>query len=238
MVEQEADEFLEAAYKLSGTSPDEIDHILYGMDDLLRNGKFMICAAALARADMERLSVTQVLALLTATLPASKELPERALFYERSEAKLKIECPRDWPLQLLARADVSGLCSAHQSRVASCRLCNASPRDLFPDWDQKLAKAKAAGEHKCSACGFVYYKTTFTCPGCSETRPAVVSYDTDAIVDHASPFALPLGWRELEQASGVVQRELPENKLEVLWRWSDGRTMIAHHKRYEVREAV
>lgn len=46
-----------------------------------------------------------------------------------------------------------------------CRACQATMYDLFPDWDQAVARAKAAGKFKCK-CGFVYYLTTNMCPLC------------------------------------------------------------------------
>lgn len=65
---------------------------------------------------------------------------------------------------------MAGICSAHQGYEPNCRLCNLTPRDLFPDWDEKLAEAKAAGEHTCEGCGFVYYKTAEFCPLCEKYR--------------------------------------------------------------------
>lgn len=63
------------------------------------------------------------------------------------------------------------LCSAHQDPVPGCRQCEANPRDIFPDWDKKIAEAEAAGRHTCE-CGFVYFKTVDACPLCYLTRTA------------------------------------------------------------------
>lgn len=64
---------------------------------------------------------------------------------------------------------MAGICSRHQKRQPDCRLCNTHPRDVFPDWDKKVAEAKAAGEHTC-VCGFKYYKTIDFCPLCGKER--------------------------------------------------------------------
>jgi hypothetical protein len=61
------------------------------------------------------------------------------------------------------------ICSLHQGYELTCRLCNTDIREVFPDYDQKVAEAKAAGTHVCE-CGFEYYKTTDTCPLCSKKR--------------------------------------------------------------------
>jgi hypothetical protein len=61
---------------------------------------------------------------------------------------------------------MAGICSAHQHYEPSCRLCNATPHDLFPDWDEKVAEAVLAGERVCPFCRFEYYKTTDMCPSC------------------------------------------------------------------------
>lgn len=64
---------------------------------------------------------------------------------------------------------MAGICSAHWgSSVKGCVACNSSPRDLFPDWDEKLAEAEAAGTHKCTGCGFVFYRTVDVCPKCDQ----------------------------------------------------------------------
>ena len=62
------------------------------------------------------------------------------------------------------------LCSRHYPPRPDCDLCNADPRDLFSDWDVKLAEAEAAGEHTCARCGFVYYRTVGSCPKCNAPR--------------------------------------------------------------------
>jgi rubrerythrin len=63
---------------------------------------------------------------------------------------------------------VSNMCSVHQGYDADCVLCNTHPRDVFPDWDRKLAEAKRSGVHKCTRCGFEYYRTADDCPLCDE----------------------------------------------------------------------
>ena len=65
---------------------------------------------------------------------------------------------------------MSGLCSRHKHHEPGCRLCNTSPTDIFPNWEQKVAEAEAAGKHRCMGCGFVYYLTVNACPKCC--RPA------------------------------------------------------------------
>jgi len=61
------------------------------------------------------------------------------------------------------------ICSRHQKYQADCKLCNANPRDLFPDWDKKVAEAEAAGLYTC-VCGYEYYLTTDSCPFCGEQK--------------------------------------------------------------------
>jgi len=66
---------------------------------------------------------------------------------------------------------MSGLCSIHGGRtVATCRACNADPRKVLPDWDKKCAEAEAAGTHRCTGCGFVFYLTTNDCPKCGRVK--------------------------------------------------------------------
>lgn len=64
---------------------------------------------------------------------------------------------------------MAGICSRHVDAEPGCELCAIDIRDVLPDYDKKLAEAKAAGEHKCE-CGFTYFKTTDTCPLCSRAR--------------------------------------------------------------------
>lgn len=59
------------------------------------------------------------------------------------------------------------LCSAHRTPEPDCRLCQAKPSDLFPDWDEKKAQAESTGMHTCAKCGFVFYKTSCICPMCN-----------------------------------------------------------------------
>jgi hypothetical protein len=64
------------------------------------------------------------------------------------------------------------ICSVHRKRDKNCPACNASPRDLFPDWDQMVKEAKRAGIYKCE-CRFKYYKTTNNCPLCGRVRKSI-----------------------------------------------------------------
>lgn len=50
--------------------------------------------------------------------------------------------------------------------VPGCPACHATPKDLFPDWDQKCAEADAAGLTRCPKCGFEHYLTSDECPLC------------------------------------------------------------------------
>ncbi len=61
------------------------------------------------------------------------------------------------------------ICSKHQKHQADCKLCNSSPRDLFPDWDEKVAEAESEGLY-CCVCGYGYYLTTDHCPVCGEQK--------------------------------------------------------------------
>lgn len=68
---------------------------------------------------------------------------------------------------------MSGICSHHRHFDPNCHLCKATPHNLFPDWDEKEAEAKAAGTHDCS-CGFTYYRTVDRCPKCGRRRLEIV----------------------------------------------------------------
>jgi len=74
---------------------------------------------------------------------------------------------------------MAGLCSRHHPNlgvVEGCDLCHASPADLFPDWEERLAEAKAAGLHTCERCSFEYYQYYFTshiCPLCCAPAPVL-----------------------------------------------------------------
>lgn len=65
---------------------------------------------------------------------------------------------------------MAGICSRHQGYVVGCVQCEADPRDMFPNWDDMIAAAEAAGRYTCHNCKFVYFKTTDTCPSCSCKR--------------------------------------------------------------------
>ncbi len=63
------------------------------------------------------------------------------------------------------------ICSAHQAPQADCPQCEITEEVLLQDpvFAQKVHEAEMAGEHTC-VCGFVYYKTTDTCPKCGYPR--------------------------------------------------------------------
>jgi hypothetical protein len=68
---------------------------------------------------------------------------------------------------------MANMCSNHhpsRGPVEGCVLCHTHPRDVFPDWDQKLAEAKARGKATCEYCEFVRYRSseplTEMCPKC------------------------------------------------------------------------
>jgi len=67
---------------------------------------------------------------------------------------------------------VSGICSRHRDHDPGCPMCCADIRDVFPDYDEKVAEAEAAGLHLC-ACGFEHYRTVSFCPRCSRNLPGV-----------------------------------------------------------------
>jgi hypothetical protein len=69
-----------------------------------------------------------------------------------------------------AEGKLMSMCSKHSQKRPDCRLCNTDPRDVFPNWDEKLARAKAAGIEHCLGCGFDYYRTTSSCPKCGRRR--------------------------------------------------------------------
>jgi hypothetical protein len=62
---------------------------------------------------------------------------------------------------------VAGICSIHQKAEPGCKLCAAHPRDIFPNWDAKVAEAAAAGTTRCAVCGFEFFLTANMCPKCS-----------------------------------------------------------------------
>ncbi len=69
--------------------------------------------------------------------------------------------------KILAGRFALSICSIHHEYNKDCKLCNTHPRDVFPDWDKKVAEAEAAGKTTCK-CGFEYYLTTDSCPLCGE----------------------------------------------------------------------
>jgi hypothetical protein len=60
---------------------------------------------------------------------------------------------------------MSGFCSHHRHHDSECKLCNTSIQEIFPDYERQVKIAEEAGEVEC-ACGFLFYKTTPTCPLC------------------------------------------------------------------------
>lgn len=64
---------------------------------------------------------------------------------------------------------MANICSRHQRYEKDCKLCNSDVRDLFPDWNDKVAEAEAAGSVTCE-CGFEYYLTVNDCPMCGNVR--------------------------------------------------------------------
>lgn len=68
---------------------------------------------------------------------------------------------------------MAGICSAHQHKEPGCSLCQANPRDIFPNWDAMIAKANAAGLQTCSHCKFEFYRTVSMCPKCGTTNKVV-----------------------------------------------------------------
>ncbi len=70
---------------------------------------------------------------------------------------------------------INGSCSVHQTPQPDCRRCQLHPRDLFPDWDKKVAEAKAAGSMHCPECDFEFYLTSSFCPMCYWERPSSAS---------------------------------------------------------------
>jgi hypothetical protein len=72
---------------------------------------------------------------------------------------------------------MAGICSAHHpdmGPVEGCAACHATPHDLFPDWDEAVARAEAAGTAVC-ACGFEFYRTVDFCPKCGAEAPPETS---------------------------------------------------------------
>lgn len=66
---------------------------------------------------------------------------------------------------------MSGLCSKHWNFTdPDCDLCHMRVEDIFPDWEEKKKEAEESGTHKCSCCGFVYYRTVHSCPKCGKVR--------------------------------------------------------------------
>jgi hypothetical protein len=70
---------------------------------------------------------------------------------------------------------MAGICSEHQKPHPACKLCHTHPRELFPNWDEKVAEAEAAGTTKCAKCGFEFFLTVDMCPKCAmAARPEVL----------------------------------------------------------------
>ena len=83
--------WLELLYGLcaEGQVDPAIDLVLEAVHDLLVMRDVARCNEILARADVERLSVHALIALLMETVRASEVLPARAGFYARVDAKLR-----------------------------------------------------------------------------------------------------------------------------------------------------
>jgi hypothetical protein len=64
----------------------------------------------------------------------------------------------------------TSICSQHQNYDPGCNLCNTTVEAVIPDFAEKLRQARAAGEHKCEHCAFVYFKTLDVCPRCYAPR--------------------------------------------------------------------
>ena len=62
-----------------------------------------------------------------------------------------------------------GICSNHRNPKIGCKLCSATPEDLFGKdvWAKAKENAIRAGKTKCS-CGFTYYLTVQRCPRCGK----------------------------------------------------------------------
>ncbi len=108
------------------------------------------------------------------------EMPNKDAFIAHLEHASAVV--RTWPAwkQEILGGTASGdstmsICSKHQKYDKDCKLCNTDIRELLPDFDKKLAEAKAAGEHTCEKCGFVYYLTVDYCPSCDTQAPNKVS---------------------------------------------------------------
>jgi hypothetical protein len=64
---------------------------------------------------------------------------------------------------------MAGICSAHMGNkpVPGCPACHTRIQDALPDYEAKVAEAKAAGLTKCPGCGFEHYLTSDICPKCN-----------------------------------------------------------------------
>jgi hypothetical protein len=92
--------------------------------------------------------------------------------------------------------------------VPGCAACGATPHDLFPDWDEKVAKAEAAGTYRCDNCAFVFYKTTAHCPSCGTFYPEIRA-EQKAASRERDRKALESGettLEELKEANGLLSK--------------------------------
>ena len=64
----------------------------------------------------------------------------------------------------------TSICSRHRDYDPDCGLCNTPIEAVIPDYAEKVRQARAAGEHKCKHCAFVYFKTIDICPRCCRPR--------------------------------------------------------------------
>lgn len=67
----------------------KLDKIYDKIDDLLRKGHFEKCDQILKGINVSSASTDELLAYLTATLPAASKMPYRKIFYENIEKEIK-----------------------------------------------------------------------------------------------------------------------------------------------------
>lgn len=70
-----------------------LDIVFDTIDDWLLNGQYEECGQFLAATPVESWSTPHLLTMLTATLHAASDVPERAAFYDRVERLLGQRCP-------------------------------------------------------------------------------------------------------------------------------------------------
>jgi hypothetical protein len=67
------------------------------------------------------------------------------------------------------------MCSAHRQPMPGCVACHTQPREVFPDWDRKLAEAEASGQWQCPKDGFEWYGTIKECLICGHPQTELIS---------------------------------------------------------------